>query len=506
MMKPSDSGVMPLLSPAAAVTSPRQALEVAAELRDARTEMVRAPHVRLSQLRKLDEQLTLQFELLASTGDAALRRRAAELSRPSDVFTQAVLALQMHNAPAFDDLIEAAQHQPRVEQALASALGWVPAAALQGRLREMLAGNVPVARRVALSACVMHRVDPGAVLLPCLLDIDPGVRAAAARAAASAGRVDTLDMLLEAVMVSDAGEPQDLHDEPAPEHVVDDDPDSEFAVTEVLRYDDESDDSVSGGSGPVSTGPREDWPALPELTVPPDPAERLRGDARGWSAWAAVMLGDRGSALATLGELALGDQPFAAHALPLYMRACDVNDAHDVLRTLTRRSGATARRRLIQGCGAVGDPLYLPWLMDMMTEDAWARVAGESFALITGADLVALDLVRHRPEGITTRPGEYLAEADPGRIDDVHLPWPDRHSVAAWWSAQQGHFPVGRRHFMGAPPAVDRAIDVLGTGLQRQRAAAAQWLALLRPGKRLFPVRAPARRQKRWLIELGAPA
>ncbi len=506
MMKPSDSGVMPLLSPAAAVTSPRQALEVAAELRDARTEMVRAPHVRLSQLRKLDEQLTLQFELLASTGDAALRRRAAELTRPSDVFTQAVLALQMHNAPAFDDLIEAAQHQPRVEQALASALGWVPAAALQGRLREMLAGHVPVARRVALSACVMHRVDPGAVLLPCLLDIDPGVRAAAARAAASAGRVDTLDMLLEAVMVSDAGEPQDLHDDPAPEHVVDDDPDSEFAVTEVLRYDDESDDSVSGGSGPVSTGPREDWPALPELTVPPDPAERLRGDARGWSAWAAVMLGDRGSALATLGELALGDQPFAAHALPLYMRDCDVNDAHDVLRTLTRRSGATARRRLIQGCGAVGDPLYLPWLMDMMTEDAWARVAGESFALITGADLVALDLVRHRPEGITTRPGEYLAEADPGRIDDVHLPWPDRHSVAAWWSAQQGHFPVGRRHFMGAPPAVDRAIDVLGTGLQRQRAAAAQWLALLRPGKRLFPVRAPARRQKRWLIELGAPA
>jgi hypothetical protein len=37
-------------------------------------------------------------------------------------------------------------------------------------------------------------------------------------------------------------------------------------------------------------------------------------------------------------------------------------------------------------------------------------------------------------------------------------------------------------------------------------AAAAQCLALQRPGKRLFPVPAPARRQKRWLIELGAPA
>ncbi|MEY2690657.1 MAG: hypothetical protein RL375_4857 [Pseudomonadota bacterium] len=488
---------MPLLSPATAISSPRQALEAAAELREARSELVRAPHVRLSQLRKLDEQLAQQCELLASTGEAALRRRASELTRPSDVFIQAVLALQLHKPAAFDELIERAQHQPRVEQALASALGWVPAAALQGRLREMLAGPLPVARRVALSACVMHRVDPGAVLLPCLLDSDPGVRAAAARTAACVGRVDTMDMLLEALaLIDSAAQGQAPDDEPG-----DDGPDSEFPSTEVLRYDDE----VSGGSGPVSTGPREDWPDLPEPSDPIDPAEVLRTDARGWSAWAAVLLGDRGAGLATLGELALSDKPFAAHALPLYMRACDVNDAHDVLRTLTRRSGATARRRLIQGCGAVGDPLYLPWLMDMMTEDAWARVAGESFALITGADLIALDLVRHRPEGITTRPGEYLAEADPGRIDDVHLPWPDRHSVSAWWNAQQVHFPVGRRHFMGGPPSVDRAIDVLGNGLQRQRAAAAQWLALLRPGKRLFPVRAPVRRQKRWLLELGAP-
>jgi uncharacterized protein (TIGR02270 family) len=310
-------------------------------------------------------------------------------------------------------------------------------------------------------------------------------------------------MLLDEVSAGDAQAEADLQSAQN-DNPIDDDPDSEFANTQVIGY---GDDEVSGDAGPVSVGPRADWPALPELIPPLEPAEVLRSDARGWSAWAAVMLGDRGAALDTLLDLALGDTPFAAHALPVYLRACDLNDAHDVLRTLTRRSGATARRRLIQGCGAVGDPLYLPWLMDMMTEDAWARLAGESFSLITGADLLALDLVRRRPEGITTRPGEYLSEADAGRAEDLQLPWPDRHSVAAWWSAQQQQFPVGRRHFMGGVTAVDRAIDVLGTGLQRQRYAAAQWLALLRPGRRLFPVRAPARRQKRWLAELtGASA
>jgi uncharacterized protein (TIGR02270 family) len=277
---------------------------------------------------------------------------------------------------------------------------------------------------------------------------------------------------------------------------------SEFPTTEMIGFADDDDDFASSHSH--SASPRaSSWPALPEPGSPPNPAALLRSDIRGWSAWAAVMLGDRGAALGVLQELALGDTPFAAHALPLYLRACDLNDAHDVLRTLTRRGGATSRRRLIQGCGVVGDPLYLPWLMDMMTEDAWARLAGEAFSLITGADLLALDLVRRRPDGLTTRPGEYLSEADPGRIDDVLLPWPDRHSVSAWWTAQQSHFRVGRRHFMGDLPSHDRLLDVLNNGFQRQRAAAAQWLALQRPGSKLFPTRAPARRQKRWLTEIG---
>jgi hypothetical protein len=53
-------------------------------------------------------------------------------------------------------------------------------------------------------------------------------------------------------------------------------------------------------------------------------------------------------------------------------------------------------------------------------------------------------------------------------------------------------------------PSYERTLDVLNNAFQRQRAAAAQWLALLRPGVKLFAVRAPVRRQKRWLTDIGA--
>ncbi|MFM2065325.1 MAG: hypothetical protein RLZZ584_234 [Pseudomonadota bacterium] len=503
-MKPSDHAVTPPPTTANPASSVRAGLEAAAELREARSDMVRAPNVRLAQLRRLDEQLIVQLETLVAAGPQVLKRRASELTRPGDLFTQAVLSLELREPRPFDELLYLAETELHVEQALASALGWGAGPALQVRLRDLLASNSPVARRIALSACAMHRVDPGAVLVPSLQSGDPALRTAAARSAACAGRVDMMDILLEGLeeppqlpMTSQAPAVTEMPGDDEDDHL------SEFPITEVIGLSDDDDDYASGARGRAGRPRASSWPTLPDPGQPPNPAELLRTDTRGWSAWAAVMLGDRHAALDALQDLALSETPFAAHALPLYLRACELIDAHDVLRTLTRRSGATSRRRLIQGCGAVGDPLYLPWLMDMMTEDAWARLAGEAFSMITGADLVALDLVRRRREGITTRPGEYLAEADPGRIDDLHLPWPDRHSVSAWWTAQQAHFRVGRRHFMGGMPTYERTLDVLNNGFQRQRGAAAQWLGLLRPGHKLFAVRAPVRRQKRWLTDIG---
>lgn len=135
----------------------------------------------------------------------------------------------------------------------------------------------------------------------------------------------------------------------------------------------------------------------------------------------------------------------------------------------------TATVRAIEGrsapmldrAGVVGDAHYVPWLVRQMAEPALARVAGEAFSLITGLD---------------------LAEAE----------------VAAWWQAQGSRFTPGTRHFLGQPLSVVHCLAALKTGSQRQRAAAAEHLCLLKPGTPLFNTAAPAWRQKRLLEEWTA--
>ena len=81
--------------------------------------------------------------------------------------------------------------------------------------------------------------------------------------------------------------------------------------------------------------------------------------------------------------------------------------------------------------------------------------------------------------------------------EDVALPWPDAARIAPWWSAQQGRFEAGRRYFLGKPVTPAHCRDVLATGFQRQRIAAALFLPILAPGSVLFNCSAPAWRQTR---------
>ena len=46
--------------------------------------------------------------------------------------------------------------------------------------------------------------------------------------------------------------------------------------------------------------------------------------------------------------------------------------------------------------GAIGDPEFIPWLIDQMKILPLARPAGEAFTLITGVDLAYRDLERNR--------------------------------------------------------------------------------------------------------------
>ena len=61
---------------------------------------------------------------------------------------------------------------------------------------------------------------------------------------------------------------------------------------------------------------------------------------------------------------------------------------------------------LIRGVGMVGDPHFVPWLMEQMTDVTLARIAGESFSFVTGVDLANLALDRPPPEDVEFGPNE----------------------------------------------------------------------------------------------------
>jgi uncharacterized protein (TIGR02270 family) len=176
-------------------------------------------------------------------------------------------------------------------------------------------------------------------------------------------------------------------------------------------------------------------------------------------------------------------------------------ESHALLQSLA--SNAASIRRLIRGTGLAGDPTYVPWLIGFMTKDPLARLAGESFSLITGLDLAWLDLERKPPQDFESGPNDDPDDPNVEMDEDDGLPWPDQAKVQAWWDANSHRFQPGVRYFMGEPLNRENCLRVLKEGFQRQRIAAAYYLSLLNPGTPLFEWRAPAWRQQRLLAQMS---
>jgi len=214
------------------------------------------------------------------------------------------------------------------------------------------------------------------------------------------------------------------------------------------------------------------------------------------AACSATLLGDAGSAT-VLKSFVNKDFPWPEDALKIAMRRMALASAIDWQAELAKQ--ADTMRLAIIAAGAIGDPVLITWLMEQMTVPELARVAGESFTMITVVDIAYADLDGNRPEGFESGPTENPEDEDVEMDPDEDLPWPKPELIHAWWEKNKSGFRSGSRYLMGQPITYEQTENVLRTGRQRQRHAAALELSMLKPGHPLFEVRAPGFRQQRML-------
>lgn len=200
-----------------------------------------------------------------------------------------------------------------------------------------------------------------------------------------------------------------------------------------------------------------------------------------WSTWSAVLLGSK-HAIDHLKPYIFMDGPYHNRAIQLAFRALPMEQARSWIAEMAKNN--VPGRSIILATGILGDPHAINWLITKMQEPKYARIAGEAFSKITGADLEQLQATKPPPEARVGDPNDDANDTNIALDDDEYLPWPEPSKVAMLWQRHGQHFIVGRRYFCGRPLALEVLKDRLNNGFQRQRHAAALELALMDPDHR----------------------
>jgi uncharacterized protein (TIGR02270 family) len=383
---------------------------------------VHSSSYRLSDVAELDERLAGHIEGLHVSGVSGWHHCEEGLGRGEAgyVFAAATVALETCDGKRLKRVVDAVEEAPQSMAGICSAFGWVNPVALKSTVAKLLGSDEPLHRRIGLTACALHRVDPGFASARVFADTEPAVRARALRAAGELGKTELLATCRQGLTDTNA-------------------------------------------------------------------------ECRFWAGWSAVLLGDRHTALEHLQTTSTARGANRVRAFRLALQAIDVRSAHGWLAEVF---GPQNLRWLIQGSGIVGDPTYVPWLISHMRDAKTARVAGEAFALITGADLEEQQLAGTKPANFQSGPTDDLDDPDLDMDPDFDLPWPNPEKVEGWWQSSGKHFNKGNRYFVGARLSLAHCMAVLKTGAQYQRVLAAQHIPLLQAGTQVFNTSAPAWRQQ----------
>ena len=221
-------------------------------------------------------------------------------------------------------------------------------------------------------------------------------------------------------------------------------------------------------------------PAIREFLFHPELA--LRADA----AWAVARMSSDRAALGELQGIAVVETSHRQRSATMAVRKLEPGAARRWVEMLANIPGC--ERTAIHAIGALGDPALVPMLIEKLDVPELARPTAEAFSLITGANLAAEKLEAPAKEDVEAVPCDDPRDPRVSLDPDNDLDWPHPAKIRKWWNANQSRFAKGKRHLCGKPIAVEQLQHVLKSGFQRQRAAAAMELAILRPRDPIFEV------------------
>ncbi len=164
-----------------------------------RRRFARHPDCRLVDLAERDDNINANLDGLLVAGSPGWDMALSLLERERDegeAFVALALGLLTESEPWITQLVKLVLPAPECHRGLVGALAWIDSPFVQNLRLHWLTVPNQTLRYLALSACAHVRYDPGPALLPLLSDMDPQVRARAARAAGELGRRDLLPTLL----------------------------------------------------------------------------------------------------------------------------------------------------------------------------------------------------------------------------------------------------------------------------------------------------------------------
>ena len=166
-----------------------------------RSVLVRAPHVRLLHLSRLDERIAAHLDGVGVAGQYGIGLAHQALERPGagEVFVATVRAIENQDVARLDKLLAIAEALPSSQGRAALSLRMDERGGLAGSCEAVGESAQPWRQEVGLAACAMHAVDPGLALARALRDDDVRLRSRALLVAGRCGRRDLVNACVAAL-------------------------------------------------------------------------------------------------------------------------------------------------------------------------------------------------------------------------------------------------------------------------------------------------------------------